>query len=98
MNILSYVIFFSLIGLAVFARYKNTCNCQEDEEKWMDITQIIVMGLGLSFFIGINNSLKATLVVLVSRIVVVFLFSFFKKKKEKKEDCEDCNPYNRVDE
>lgn len=92
------ILYFFLLFIALYARYKNICECQEAGEMFSDFLQILIIGLGGWYYLGATQLFKLGLVILVSIIVKNGTFYFSKNKKEPKqkdEDCEDCNPYQR---
>lgn len=86
-----------LILVCCIARYKNTCKCNEDNKKITDIIQIIIVGIGSYYLIGVYSIFKFIGLLLISFVIRNILELIFVKGKEQKEktgdNCDDCNPY-----
>lgn len=91
------ILYIILILVCCIARYKNTCKCNEDNKKITDIVQIIIVGIGSYYLIGVYSIFKFIGLLLISFIIRNILELIFVKEKEQKEkkgdDCDDCNPY-----
>ncbi|AVQ21454.1 hypothetical protein C4N15_07255 [Fusobacterium necrophorum subsp. funduliforme] len=99
---LFYFLYVAILFLAIYARYKNICECQDVKELPSDIVQILVLWLGGLISIGIIPVFKIALVVIISIIIKNLILYILpdtpiekKKKRKKDKDCYDCNPYQK---
>ena len=106
LNIILLSLYVIIIFVCIIARIKNICEKNEDTEKIGDIIQILILGSGTYYIIGIINIYKILIVLIISFIIantINFIFKKIKKKKNiqnnktDKKNCKDCNPYTRWD-
>lgn len=95
------IIYILIISICCVTRYKNTCNCNDDKNKYTDIIQILILGIGLYYITGLNIIFKLIGLLFLSipiRIFLQYIFNKFiykEKETEENEKCKDCNSYEK---
>ena len=95
------ILYFVIIVFMLIARLKNVCEKNEKSETIGDITQILILGLGIYYLINIKIIFQIILLLIVSvflKGIINFIIKkiFYKEKEIKKEEkCKDCNSYEK---
>lgn len=87
----SKIIFIALTIVAIYTRYKNTCECNDDKEIKYDILQIVIISIISLFMINVTELIKFIGVILIS-YVIKSIIKFLTKPKityTRKNSC-DC--------
>lgn len=66
---ISKLIFLALIGIAIYTRIQNACECNDDKEIKYDVLQIAIIGIVSLYMINIPELIKFAAVVIVSYII-----------------------------
>lgn len=66
---ISKLIFLALIGIAIYTRIQNTCECNDDKEIKYDVLQIAIIGIVSLYMINIPELIKFAGVIIVSYII-----------------------------
>lgn len=66
---ISKIIFIALTIIAIYTRYRNTCECNDDKEIKYDILQIAIISIISLYLINITELIKFICVIIVSYII-----------------------------
>ena len=66
---ISKLIFLALIGIAIYTRIQNACECNDDKEIKYDVLQIAIIGIVSLYMIYIPELIKFAGVIIVSYII-----------------------------
>lgn len=66
---ISKLIFLALIGIAIYTRIQNACECNDDKEIKYDVLQIAIIGIVSLYMINIPELIKFAGVIIVSYII-----------------------------